>query len=135
MATIALDVVTPNGSVFTDDNCEIVILESTQGELGVMAGHIPTVTPLKIGSVRAKIDGQFEYLAITDGFAEIRGDKVTVLTQAAEFAEDIDTDRALAARKRAEELLKRAQEEEIDEVRAELAFQRAINRLNISEYK
>lgn len=135
MSTIALDVVTPNGSVFTDDNCEIVILESTQGELGVMAGHIPTVTPLKIGSVRAKIDGQFEYLAITDGFAEIRGDKVTVLTQAAEFAENIDTDRALAARKRAEELLKRAQEEEIDEVRAELAFQRAINRLNIAEYK
>ena len=135
MSTIALDVVTPNGSVFTDDNCEIVILESTQGELGVMADHIPTVTPLKIGSVRAKIDGQFEYLAITDGFAEIRGDKVTVLTQAAEFAENIDTDRALAARKRAEELLKRAQEEEIDEARAELAFQRAINRLNIAKYK
>src|SRR5699024_12798999 len=72
MATIALDVVTPNGSVFHEEDCEIVVLQTVQGELGVMAGHIPTVTPLKIGVLRAKIDGKFEYLAVTEGFAEVR---------------------------------------------------------------
>lgn len=134
MATIALDVVTPNGSVFHEEDCEIVILQTVQGELGVMAGHIPTVTPLKIGVLRVKINGKFEYLAVTEGFAEIKPDQVTVLVQAGEFSSDIDTERAEAARQRAEELLSRAQDERVDTYRAELALHRAMNRLEVSKY-
>lgn len=134
MATIALDVVTPNGSVFHEDDCEIVVLQTKQGELGVMAGHIPTVTPLKIGVLRIKINGKFEYLAVTEGFAEIRPEQVTVLVQASEFSKDIDSERAEAAKERAEKLLKDSQDERIDSYRAELALKRAVNRLEVSKY-
>lgn len=134
MATIALDVVTPNGSVFHEEDCEIVVLQTKQGELGVMAGHIPTVTPLKIGVLRVKIDGKFDYLAVTEGFAEIRPDQITVLVQAGEFSEDIDSERAQAAKARAEKLLQQSQDDRVDTYRAELALQRAVNRLEVSKY-
>lgn len=134
MATITLDVVTPNGSVFYEEDAEIVILQTKQGELGVMAGHIPTVTPLKIGILRVKINGKFDYLAVTEGFAEIRPDKITVLVQAGEFSKDIDLERAAAAKARAEELLQQSQDERVDTYRAELALQRAANRLEVSKY-
>lgn len=135
MSTIALDVVTPNGSVFSEADCEIIILQTKQGELGVMAGHVPTVAALKIGSLRIKIDGKFEYFAVTDGFVEIRPEQVTVLVQAGEFAEDIDTDRALAARERAESLLQQARDEKVDRYRADLALKRAVNRLDVAKHK
>lgn len=133
--TISLDIVTPNGSVFFEEDCEIIILQAKQGELGVMGGHIPTVAALKIGSLRAKINGQYEYFAVTEGFAEINPSKVTVLVQAGEFAEDIDTERAEAARQRAEELLQQSQDEKIDRYRADLALRRAINRLDVAKHK
>ncbi|MCD2138114.1 F0F1 ATP synthase subunit epsilon [Salinicoccus halitifaciens] len=133
--TISLDIVTPNGSVFFEEDCELIVLQSKQGELGIMGGHIPTVAALKIGSLRAKINGQYEYFAVTEGFAEINPSKVTVLVQAGEFAEDIDTERAEAARQRAEELLQRSQDEKVDRYRAELALRRAINRIEVSKHK
>ena len=133
--TISLDIVTPNGSVFFEEDCELIVLQSKQGELGILGGHIPTVAALKIGSLRAKINGQFEYFAVTEGFAEINPSKVTVLVQAGEFAEDIDTERAEAARQRAEELLQRSQDEKIDRYRAELALRRAINRIDVARHR
>ncbi|SOC42676.1 F0F1 ATP synthase subunit epsilon [Salinicoccus kekensis] len=133
--TISLDIVTPNGSVFFEEDCELIVLQSKQGELGILGGHIPTVAALKIGSLRAKINGQYEYFAVTEGFAEINPSKVTVLVQAGEFAEDIDTERAEAARQRAEELLQRSQDEKVDRYRAELALRRAINRIDVAKHK
>ena len=133
--TISLDIVTPNGSVFFEEDCELIVLQSKQGELGIMGGHIPTVAALKIGSLRAKINGQYEYFAVTEGFAEINPSKVTVLVQAGELAEDIDTERAEAARQRAEELLQRSQDEKVDRYRAELALRRAINRIDVAKHK
>ncbi|WP_017549603.1 F0F1 ATP synthase subunit epsilon [Salinicoccus carnicancri] len=134
MNTIALDVVTPDGSVHFEENCEIIILQTKQGELGVMAGHVPTVAALKIGGLRIKVDGRFEYFAVTDGFVEIRPDKVTVLVQAGEFAGDIDTERAVAAKERAESLLAKERDEKIDRFRAELALKRATNRIDIAKH-
>lgn len=135
MSTIALDIVTPNGSVHDEENCEIVILQTLQGEIGVQAGHIPTVAALKIGSLRAKIDGSYEYFAVTEGFVEINSTKVTVLVQAGEFAENIDTDRAVAARERAEQLLQAEQNEKIDHTRAQLALRRALNRIEVAKHR
>jgi len=134
MNKIALDVVTPDGSVHFEENCEIIILQTKQGELGVMAGHVPTVAALKIGGLRIKVDGRFEYFAVTDGFVEIRPDKVTVLVQAGEFAGDIDTERAVAAKERAETLLAKERDEKIDRFRAELALKRATNRIDIAKH-
>lgn len=134
MNTTALDIVTPNGSVFSEDDCEIIILQTKQGELGVMAGHVPTVSALKIGILRAKIDGRYEYFAVTEGFVEIRLDKVTVLVQAGEFAKDIDTERARQAKERAEQFLDQTKDEKVDRYRAELALNRAINRINVSKH-
>lgn len=134
MNKIALDVVTPDGSVHYEENCEIIILQTKQGELGVMAGHVPTVAALKIGGLRVKVDGRFEYFAVTDGFVEIRSDKVTVLVQAGESAEDIDTERAVAAKERAEALLQQERDEKIDKFRAELALHRAINRIDVAKH-
>ena len=134
MNTIALDVVTPDGSVHFEENCEIIILQTKQGEFGVMAGHVPTVAALKIGGLRIKVDGRFEYFAVTDGFVEIRPDKVTVLVQAGEFAGDIDTERAVAAKERAESLLAMERDEKIDRFRAELALKRATNRIDIAKH-
>lgn len=133
MNTIALDIVTPNGTVFHEKECEIVVVNSVQGELGIMAGHVPVVAALKIGVLRAKIKGETEMFAVTDGFVEIRPTKVTAFVQAAEFAEDIDTERAMEARERAEELLKKLQEDRVDDTEARTALLRATNRLNIAK--
>src|SRR5699024_735124 len=131
MNKIALDVVTPDGSVHFEENCEIIILQTKQGELGVMAGHVPTVAALKIGGLRVKVDGRFEYFAVTDGFVEIRPDKVTVLVQAGEFAGDIDTERAVAAKERAETLLAKERDEKIGWFDDELALKRSTYIINV----
>lgn len=133
MNTIALDIVTPNGTVFQESNCEIVVVNTVQGEMGIMAGHVPVVAALKIGMLRAKIDGQTEMFAVTDGFVEVRATKVTAFVQAAEFAKDIDTDRAMEARERAEALLKKLQDERVDDFQARTALTRATNRLNVAK--
>ncbi|MBN4663943.1 ATP synthase F1 subunit epsilon, partial [Escherichia coli] len=96
------------------------------GDLGILPGHIPTVAPLKIGAVRLKKDGQTELAAVSGGFLEVRPDQVTILAQAAETAESIDKERALAAKKRAEDRLNK-RPDDTDIRRAELALQRAVN--------
>src|SRR5699024_11352399 len=95
----------------------------------------PILTEIKIGNIRVKINSQYKYFAETEGFAEINPSKVTVLVQAGEFAEDIDTERAEAARGRAEELLQQSQDEKIDRYRAELSLQRALNRINVAQHR
>src|SRR5699024_4190759 len=117
-----------------EENFESTILHAKQCERGVMAGHVPAVAALKIGGLRVKVDGRFEYFAVTDGFVDIRPDKVTVLVQAGEFAGDIDTERAVAAKERAETLLAKERDEKIDRFRAELALKRATNRIDIAKH-
>jgi F-type H+-transporting ATPase subunit epsilon len=90
------------------------------------------VAPLVIGAVRLKKDGKTEHIAVSGGFLEVRPDQVTVLAQTAELASDIDVERALKAKERAEQ---RLHQDHIDFRRAELALQRAINRLAVSEGK
>jgi F-type H+-transporting ATPase subunit epsilon len=131
MKTIKVSVVTPDGPVYEAD-VEMVSTKAKSGELGILPGHIPLVAPLEIGAVRLKKGGKTEYVAVSGGFLEVRPDKVTVLAQAAERAENIDVARAKAAKERAEQRL-RAKQENIDFKRAELALRRAVNRLEIAE--
>lgn len=131
VSTITVSVVTPDGPVLEDD-FEMVVCKAESGELGILPGHIPMVAPLEISAVRLKRGNEQEKLAVSGGFVEVRPDKVTILAQAAERAEDIDVHRARLAKERAEKRLQ-SKQENIDLMRAELALKRAINRLKVSQ--
>jgi F-type H+-transporting ATPase subunit epsilon len=131
MKTIKVSVVTPDGPVY-DAEVEMVSTKAKSGELGIMAGHIPMVAPLQIGSVRLKNEGRTDLIAVNGGFLEVRPDVVTILAQTAERAETIDLARAQAAKARAEQRLQDSTEA-VDAKRAELALKRAVNRINIAE--
>ncbi|EZP75302.1 F0F1 ATP synthase subunit epsilon [Parageobacillus genomosp. 1] len=133
MKTIKVSVVTPDGPVYEAD-VEMVSTKAKSGELGILPGHIPLVAPLEISAVRLKKEGKTEYIAVSGGFLEVRPDKVTILAQAAERAEDIDVARAKAAKERAERRLQ-SKQDDIDFKRAELALKRAMNRLNVAQMK
>lgn len=132
MKTVKVNIVTPDGPVY-DADIEMVSVRAESGDLGILPGHIPTVAPLKIGAVRLKKDGQTELAAVSGGFLEVRPDQVTILAQAAETAESIDKERALAAKKRAEDRLNK-RSDDTDIRRAELALQRAVNRLDVAGF-
>ncbi|WP_110112615.1 F0F1 ATP synthase subunit epsilon [Bacillus sp. CGMCC 1.16541] len=133
MKTIHVSVVTPDGPVYESD-VEMVSTKAQSGELGVLPGHIPMVAPLQIGAVRLKKGSSTELVAVSGGFLEVRPDKVTILAQTAEKAEDIDFVRAEEAKKRAEARLN-SKQDDVDFKRAELALKRAINRIEITQYK
>ena len=133
MKTIKVSVVTPDGPVYEAD-VEMVSTKAKSGELGILPGHIPLVAPLEISAVRLKREGKTQYIAVSGGFLEVRPDKVTILAQAAERAEDIDVARAKAAKERAERRLQ-SKQDDIDFKRAEMALKRALNRLNVAEMK
>ena len=132
MKTVKVTVVTPDGPVY-DSEVEMVSTKAKSGELGILPGHIPLVAPLEISAVRLKKGGNTEYVAVSGGFLEVRPDQVTILAQSAELASDIDVERALKAKERAEQRMHEQRTEHTDFRRAELALQRAINRLAVSE--
>ncbi|MDT3993587.1 F0F1 ATP synthase subunit epsilon [Mammaliicoccus fleurettii] len=134
MNTFTLDVVTPNGSVYSAKEVELVVLHTETGEMGVMAGHISTVAALKTGYVKVNKTSGTEYLAVSEGFVEVRTNKVTVLVQSAETAEEIDKDRAINSKERAEERLN-SNRDEVDFRRAERALHRAINRIEVAKFR
>jgi F-type H+-transporting ATPase subunit epsilon len=128
---IRLDVVTAERLVYSDD-VDIVIIPGLDGEMAVLPRHAPLMTMLQPGELRAR-KGQEEYsLVVTGGFVEVRPDRVTVLADGAERAEEIDISRAEAAKKRAEERLTRHMPE-VDVARAEAALRRSITRLKVAE--
>jgi F-type H+-transporting ATPase subunit epsilon len=134
MKTIKVSVVTPDGPVY-DSDVDMVIAKAKSGELGILAGHIPMVAPLEIGAIRLKNGGKTDQVAVSGGLLEVRPDKITILAQTAETAENIDVERALQAKQRAEQRLNDAKQGDIDFKRAELALRRAVNRINVSGRK
>ncbi|MFB5662733.1 F0F1 ATP synthase subunit epsilon [Alteribacillus sp. HJP-4] len=134
MSTINVNVVTPDGTVYEGD-VNMVSVRAQSGELGILPGHIPMVAPLAVGTVRLKHDSSRELVSVSGGFIEVRPDKVTILAESAEQPSEIDVDRALEAKKRAEERLNRAKQEDIDFKRAELALRRANTRLEVADNK
>lgn len=133
MKTIQVNIVTPDGPVY-EGEVEMVSTRSTTGEIGILPDHIPLITPLAIGAVRLKKGNDTDYVAVAGGFMEVQPDQVTILAQAAERAEDIDVDRAVRAKQRAEQRLRQQKQANIDFKRAEASLRRAINRLNVAKY-
>lgn len=131
MNTVNVEVVTPERVVYSGE-ARIVVATGALGSLGILPNHIPMVTPLEIAPVQLKKpNGEEDTLAVSGGFMEVRGDKVTILATAAERPEDIDVDRAQAAKERAERRLAQ-NSEDIDAKRAQLALQRALIRLQVA---
>ena len=128
-----LEVITPERKVYEDD-VDMVIAPGSEGYLGILPHHVPLLTALGPGEFRVKKGGVEEVLAIFGGFMDVRPDRVIVLTDAAEPAEEIDTARAQAARARAQETLSQAATlSAADEARARAELQRALVRLRVSE--
>ncbi|QYR22058.1 F0F1 ATP synthase subunit epsilon [Paenibacillus sp. sptzw28] len=131
MSTFLLEIVTPERKVYAEE-VNMVIVKGQEGELGILPNHIPLVTPLKIAPVIIKKDRSEEAVAVHGGFIEVRKDKVVILAESAELPGDIDPDRALSAKQRAEQRMS-GKRDEYDFRRAELALQRAMNRLEVKE--
>lgn len=129
---LRLEIVTPYGSMFSEEVDE-VIATGSEGEFGVLPNHIPFLTTLKIGMLIYKKGSETGYFFVNWGYAEVGPDKVLILADSAERAKDIDVQRAMEAKKRAEDRLK--QIEKYDQARATASLDRAIIRIQVAEKK
>jgi F-type H+-transporting ATPase subunit epsilon len=130
MSTFLLEIVTPERKVYAEE-VNMIIAKGAEGELGILPNHIPLVTPLKVAPVTVKKAGrQDSYIAVNGGFMEVRKNKVVILAESAELPEQIDIERAKAAKERAEQRLA-SKKDDIDFRRAEIALQRALNRIDV----
>ena len=132
MPGILLDIVTAERMVYSD-NVDRVIAPGFEGQLGILPHHTPLMTTLLPGELRVKKGDEEVSLAISGGFLEVRPDRVVVLADAAERAEEIDVERAEEARKRARERLSQELEPGIDGARVEAALRRSLARLKVAE--
>jgi len=121
MATLKLEIVTPEAVIYSED-VDMVTLPGVEGEMGVYPSHISLMTQVVHGEIIARSGGQDHFLAVGEGFAEITGERVAILTDMAIKADDIDEARAEEARKRAEaRLAEKLSDEETASVQAALA--------------
>jgi F-type H+-transporting ATPase subunit epsilon len=131
---IKLEVVTPEAEVVNDET-QMVVAPGSEGEFGVLIGHTPFLTTLKVGTVRYQdVNGNERCVFVSGGFAEALPEKVTILAESAERRCDIDTDRATAAMERAKNRLD-GKDDSIDYARSKAALERAVYRLKLSEIK
>jgi F-type H+-transporting ATPase subunit epsilon len=112
--SLKLEIVTPEKKVYSE-TVDSVVLPTTSGEVGILPGHIPLITEIKAGELAITKDGVLDLLAVDIGFAEVVGDTVSVLTEAAVDIEDIDLASVEEARHRAEEALKEAEGQNMDQ--------------------
>lgn len=124
---LELKIVTPE-RVLLQTEAEAVVVPAELGYLGVLPGHAPLLSALKPGVVRYRREGQVRRLAVSGGFMEVAANRVVVLADTAELAEEIDVARAQRAKERAVRRL-RERGKGIDVLRAEMALQRALARL------
>jgi F-type H+-transporting ATPase subunit epsilon len=101
MATIKLEIITPEAKTFSDD-VDMVTLTGTEGEMGILPQHMPLMTQLVAGEISARKGTQNIFLAVGDGFVQVTGERVAILTDMAILAENIDEAKAEEARQRAE---------------------------------
>ena len=127
---LQLEIVTPDRSLVRKEVDEVQ-LPGAEGYLGVLPGHTPLLATLTVGELWYRIGQEKHFLAVTSGFGEVLPDRITVLAQVAERAEDIDVARAEAARKRAEERLARGAGD-IDIERARVALLRSLIRVQVA---
>ena len=136
MATFNLEIVTPKEMVYSG-LVRHMQAPGSQGSFGILAGHVPLLASLSVGAIRIdEEDGGSHLMSISGGVAQVSSQGVTVLAETAEKSDGIDVERARLAYDRAEKRLKNRREvgggEELDSVRAQVALERALNRLKVS---
>lgn len=127
--SLTLRVITPE-RVFYEGSVDMVEFNTTEGEIGILPGHIPLTVIVKPGILNIYEEQGQKEAALHSGFAEILPDSVTILAEIVEWPEEIDVSRAQAARERAEERL-HSHTPETDVARAETALQRAVARIEV----
>ena len=130
MATLNLEIVTAERSVYSDD-VDIVIAPGIVGQLGILPNHAALMTMLEPGELCVRKGTEETFIALSGGFLEVLQNKVVILADAAERAEDIDMARAEAAKQRAQERLEHPTD--MDSARAEAALRRSLARLKVAE--
>jgi len=131
MTTFKLEIVTAERLVYSDD-IDALVAWGVEGQLGILPHHAPLMTMLQPGDLMIRKGKEEEYLAISGGFLEVRPDKVIVLADACERAEEIDIARAEEAKRRAQETMKAAPLS-VEAAAAEAALRRSLARLKVSE--
>jgi F-type H+-transporting ATPase subunit epsilon len=128
---LTLEIVTPDRSLVREEVDEVQ-LPGSEGYFGVLPGHTPFLSTLQVGELWFRAGQEKRYLAVAGGFVEVLPDRVTVLAQIGERAEDIDVARAQAAKRRAEERI--AQPIDVDIERARMALLKSLIRLQVATY-
>ena len=130
---IRLEVVTPSGAVVNED-VDIVNAPGYGGDFGVLANHTPFISAIKIGTLSFEKDKKRSLLMISGGFCEVSNNKISFLVESAEFGTDIDLERAMRAKERAEKRIMQAaqHDESVNRSRAEAALQRALARIKVA---
>ncbi len=131
MASIRLDIVTAERAVYSED-VSMVITPGVLGQLGILPHHAPLMSMLVPGELIVKKGGDELCLAISGGFLEVRPDRVIVLADTAERAEEIDISRAEEAKRRAEQQLAEKYAPAADAARVEAALRRSLIRLKVA---
>ncbi len=129
MATLKLEIVTPEAKIYSED-VDMVTLPGVEGEMGIYPMHVPLMTSVKSGELIARKAGVDHSLAIGEGFVEITGDRVAVLTDMAIKADDIDEMKAEEARKRAESRLAEKLTDE-EQATVQAALLHSLTQLNV----
>ncbi|HTM03247.1 MAG TPA: F0F1 ATP synthase subunit epsilon [Vicinamibacterales bacterium] len=131
---LTLEIVTPDRALVTEQVDEVE-LPGADGYFGVLPGHTPLLASLQVGELWYRVGQEKHYLSLAFGFAEVLPDRVTVLAQIAERAQDIDVERAERAKKRAEEELAHARitpQTDLDLERARIALMKSLIRLQVA---
>ncbi len=129
---LQLELVTPD-RLLVHDSVIAVTVPGKEGCLGILPGHAPLLSELKAGELSYTRDSVTHYLAVSWGFAEVLPDRVIILADASERAEQIDAERAQRAKQRAEQRLSKVSDPEIDRERAQAALERAMARLSAAQ--
>ena len=132
-ATFQLEIVTPE-RLLVSDAAEEMQIPGKSGYLGILPQHAPLITELGVGEISYRKGSETHRLSVAWGFAEVLPDKVTILAETAEKAEEIDVQRAQRAKQQAEDLLKKGPQS-TEYLEAEVALERAITRLKVAEKK
>jgi F-type H+-transporting ATPase subunit epsilon len=118
--------------MLVNEQVDEVVIPGAEGYFGVLPGHTPLLATLQVGQLWYRRGQDVQYLSIAFGFAEVQPDRVTILAQIAERADEIDVARAEAAKRRAEERLARTATIDIDFERARIALMKALVRLQVA---
>lgn len=129
--TFTLEITTPERSFFNGE-VEALIIETYDGQMGILKGHMPMVVPVAIGPMKLKKDGKWQEAVLSEGFMKVTQDRTIILCDTAEWPDEIDENRAKAAEERARERLHR-QMSKIEYMRSQAALQRALSRLKVKK--